>query len=129
MNNINDIRRIKFWKRSSSSVEQTEEVEITIDADSQAIITVRVDGKEKRRPLKAEEREKLLSALFDEYQIDKTEKDYRAYKYEDSLSDYTLKFFLVIDFKDKTYLAIKGIRPFEQPHYQDLTNLMTAFIN
>lgn len=115
------ISYIDFWKRNPNSVESIDSLEIKIEGKNWFL-----DTKKGNRPLSEEEISKLQDGLN---QIRSTgEDEFRAFLYEDKQSDYSLKFFLNIQFSNHTYYAIKGRYPFKQKNYQAINNLFSPLL-
>lgn len=120
-----NIRYLSFWKRSPESVEAIQRLTMLRDGKNfQVQITL---GKDASRTLTQQEFQALLDALEKEYHITDTPEEYKAFKYEDDVENFNLKFFLEIQYQDFTYLAIKGLHPFKQPHYQDIMALFQTY--
>ena len=115
------ISYIDFWKRNPNSVESIDSLEIKIEGKNWFL-----DTKKGNRPLSEEEISKLQDGL-DEIRND-GEDEFRAFLYEDKQSDYSLKFFLNIQFSNHTYYAIKGRYPFKQKNYQAINNLFSPLL-
>ena len=107
---------LSFWKRSPYSVETIDQ--ITLSFQGQTVVD------DKGNECDKEKVNALLYTLFVTCEIEKTPEQYQAFLYEDDTKDFTLKFFLVIHYNDCTYFAVKGIHPFQQPHFKDI---QTAF--
>jgi hypothetical protein len=125
--NPSKLSRISFWKRSPDSVERIEKIILTPEEDG----TMKAElflPEEKLSSLSEEESRALKKALFEDLRIQETEAPYLAYLYEDSTDDFNLKFFLVAEDSDFLYLAIKGIHPFKEPHYQEIMKLFSDLI-
>ncbi len=116
--NQSKILSVYFWKRSPSSVEEIDEVKITREKNTFSFHCAHVPDKK--------EQDCFFARLAEI--IDDTEEEYRGMKYEDDKSDFNLKFYLEITFKDHTYLAIKGLYPFGQPHFKDIIDLFSSLI-
>jgi hypothetical protein len=123
---LKHFRCLSFWKRNAMSVEAIDSLSIT-SKDRGYELSIHSGNKEKIRKISKEELESLLKTLLDEYDILKSDKEYKAYLYEDDKEDFSLKFFLSLTMEDYTYIAIKGIHPFKQPHYQDFLNLFKKY--
>ena len=117
---MKEIRSLSFWQRSPNSVESVYSLTIVPNKKGYQL-QINIDSEKKERLLSNNEVKALLSLLFDTYQIDQCPEEYKAFRYEDDKNNFTLKFFLEIDFKDYTYLCIKGI-----PHFSN--HLNTFFI-
>lgn len=121
------IRSLSFWRRNPNSVESVYYLSIKPTKEGY-LLTGEKDGK-KERLLSNNEIDALLSLLFNDYKIDEIDEQYKAFKYEDEVNNFTLKFFLTIDFSDYTYLCIKGIHPFKQPHYQEILKTFDSLLD
>ena len=124
---MKEIRSLSFWKRSPNSVESVYSLTIVPNKKDYQL-QINIDNEKKERLLSNNEVKALLSLLFDTYQIDQCPEEYKAFRYEDDKNNFTLKFFLEIDFKDYTYLCIKGIHPFKQPHYKESMDTFTNIL-
>ena len=123
---MKEIRSLSFWKRSPNSVESVYSLTIVPNKKDYQL-QINIDNEKKERLLSNNEVKALLSLLFDTYQIDQCPEEYKAFKYEDDVENFNLKFFLEIQYQDFTYLAIKGLHPFKQPHYQDIMALFQTY--
>lgn len=121
------IRSLSFWKRNPNSVESVYRLTLKPSQDGYTMVTSDENG-EKKRNLSTNEVNSLLNLLFVSYDLDHTEDQYKAYKYENNPNDFNLKFFLEIDFKDYTYLCIKGLHPFKQPHFKEIMDTFSPLI-
>ncbi len=122
-----NIRSLSFWKRSPESVEAIQKLSIVRDGKSfQVDISL---GKKTTFTLSESDFQALLTTLEKEYQILDTPEEYKAFKFEDDTENFNLKFFLEIQYQDFTYLAIKGLHPFKQSHYQEIMALFGKFFN
>jgi hypothetical protein len=120
-----NIRSLSFWKRSPESVEAIQRLSILRDGKTfQVEISL---GKKTSCTLNEEEFQTLLNVLEKEYHVLDTPEEYKAFKYEDDIENFNLKFFLEIQYQDFTYLAIKGLHPFKQPYYQEIMALFNKF--
>lgn len=109
---------IDFWKRNPNSVETIDSLEIEVQGKNWIL-----DNKNGKRPLSQEEIKQLQEELNQIRSIRNDE--FRAFLYEDKQNDYSLKFFLNIQFSNHTYYAIKGRYPFKQKNYQVINNLFS----
>lgn len=112
------ITHIYFWTRLPHSVERIKTVDINFDKDKITCNHQEIDSTKIKN---------LITTLFDTCDINHTEEEYRAFFYENDFTDYNLRFFLTIYFENCTYLAVKGIRPFQQPHFKDILNAFQPF--
>ena len=122
-----NIRCLTFWKRSPESVEAIDKLVFSPIGDA---FQLQIEQNDTRfRTLDSNEVLALLSDLVNKYHIQEMPEEYKAFRYEDNQEDFNLKFFLEIDLNDFTYLAIKGIHPFKQPHYQEIIALFNPFFH
>lgn len=112
-----NITKISFWKRNPQSISNI--IKITIKKVD-CIFYIQKDNQQE--DIFDSKIDDLLNKLNDEL-IDDDINEYLAMKYENDTNDYVLKFFLEIDFKDYTYLAIKGTNPIHQKHYKEIMNI------
>lgn len=110
--------RIDYVKRSSTSIQNFEKICIIKEQDGYVLYK---DGKQERK-MSQDEFSSLVQTLLVDFK-DAFIEEYYAFDYECIPENYQLKFFLKISFEDMTFIAIKGIRPFRQPHYQDIVEL------
>lgn len=114
----NRIQSVYFWKRSSSSVEEIDEVRIIKEGKNYVFHCNKVPSKEEENHFF----ERLIEMTKD------TTEEFRGMKYEDDKSDFSLKFYLEITFANHTYLSVKGLFPFRQPHFKDIIDLFSSLI-
>lgn len=110
--------RIDYVKRSATSIQNFEKISIIKEED---VYILYKDGK-KEKEISQDGFSSLIQTLLIDYKDAFTE-EYYAFDYECIPENYQLKFFLKISFEDMTFVAIKGILPFRQPHYQDIVEL------
>ena len=118
---MTQISCIDFWKRNPNSVETIDCLKIEVQGKNWIL-----DNKNGKRPLSQEEIKQLQEELNQIRSIDDDE--FRAFLYEDKQNDYSLKFFLNIQFSNHTYYAIKGRYPFKQKNYQVINNLFSPLL-
>lgn len=118
---IEDVTEINLYKRDIKSIEDVNYHYLKIDDDKVEIDNV-------NNIIELAKINSLLNKLLDltETYLDSK---YRCQLYEYNKDDLMLKFFLVIKFKNKTYLAIKGNRPFNQPNYKEILEILTKLFN
>ena len=119
-----NILSLTFWKRSPDSIEAIDKLTIT-KSDKSFLMTIKEN---KERKLSINEVDALLTLIQKECDIDNTSEEYKAFKYENDKDNFSLKFYLEINFIDFTYLAIKGVQPFKQPHYKEIIALFNALL-
>lgn len=117
------IQDILFWRRNPTSVEQIERLSLTWKEDHFHLLSPKEE-----KDLTPEESQSLLDTLFKSWKLEEIPEEYKAFLYEDDTSNFSLKFFLRIDSINHTYLAIKGILPFKQEHYNDILNLFVPYL-
>jgi hypothetical protein len=117
-----EVLSISFWKRDSDSIEKTLPLLFTWKDDH---FVFQSDSEAK--DLTPEESETMKVTLFTTLDVPAMDKEYVAYLYENIPADFNLKFFLVIEYPNHTYFAVKGLRPFRQPHYEDILALFAPF--
>lgn len=113
-----DIKFIHFWKRGIDSIEEIHTTDISL-IDKEAIVT---KDKKEQKHLTENQMDAFLSQLS--AYLEKNE-DYKAFRYENDTQQFTIKFYLEIDFVNSCYLAIKGIHPFNQPCFKEIINLFS----
>jgi hypothetical protein len=116
-----NITAIKFWKRSAQSIEETQEVNLKYENGSFDIV-------EKNITLSKEESDQIISTLLKDIDINSYDESYLGYKYEDDKNNFSFRFLLSISFDNATYIIIKGIKPFGQPHYKEILNLFSKYL-
>ncbi len=122
----NELHQLSFWRRNPDSVESIDRL-IIERKDNEFSMIVHQKETEKKNVLSKEEIDSILICLYDVCKIQFAKDEYRAYRYEDNQDDFSLKFFLLLEEKNFTYLAIKGIHPFKQDHYQDILHLFDSY--
>jgi hypothetical protein len=128
MENTNkDIRQISFWKRSIESVERVESVVLSPNPDKTWKKTV-LFPERKEATLTVADSHKMLTFLSTVLASSKENDQYLAYRYENNQADFSLKFFLEVDYTDYTYKAIKGLKPFAQPNYKEIVSYFQNLI-
>lgn len=115
------IQSISFWKRDINSIETVEK--ITITKKEGATLVKHNDCVE---TLPDDVFDSISDKLLIEYK-EAFDKPYLCYLYEEDIHDYSVKFFLTINFVDATYYCIKGTQPFKQKHYQDILSLFKPY--
>ena len=118
--NTKNIKEIRYFRRDPKNIE------------SIASLRFQFEGKNSTKnglPFSKEEKEKLFSTLFDTLKIQDTPEEYRAFLYEGDKENYAIKFFLSLKFKDQTYFAIKGTKPFQQPNYKEIVSSMEPYFD
>lgn len=115
--------KILFWKRNIESVERIDEIVLERKENESYIKTI--NGTE--QVSSKEEFDAHLDSLMTTCDLANTEKTYQAFLYENNPKDFAIKFFLCLYLNDHTYLAIKGLMPFKQPHYQDIVALFAPY--
>ena len=124
-----EIVSLSFWRRDPRSVGRFQNIRINIGEEGQGLYTIDKFGKTKEGCYPKEKTEETIDYLFDELKIESRLKDYQAYSYEDSKDNYAISFFLKIEYKDLTYLAIKGTNPANEPHYKDIVSHFEKLMN
>ncbi len=124
----NEFYQLSFWRRNPDSVESIDQLFIE-RKDKDFLLLVLQNGTVKKNILSKEDVDSILTRLYDDCKIQFTREEYTAYRYEDNRDDFSLKFFLVLEEKNFTYLAIKGIHPFKQDHYQDILHLFDSYFS
>ena len=120
-----NVRLIRFWRRSSESVEKINRLTFSPLGDG---FVVQIDKEDSKfRNISANEVETILMLLKNEYDILNIPEEFRGFQYEDDKDNFALKFYLEIDFKDYTYFSVKGLQPFKQPHYKEIMTLFSSF--
>ncbi len=74
-----------------------------------------------------DELQNLVMNLIARCEILNVPDTYQAYLYENDVEDFSLKFYFLLELKDFTYIAIKGLHPFRQPHYHDLIDVFLPY--
>ncbi len=124
----NEFRQLSFWRRNPESVESIDRLSIERKDDAFLMLVSQNDAV-KKIILSKEEIDSILTRLYDECKIQFVRNEYTAYRYEDNQADFSLKFFLFLEEKNFTYLAIKGIHPFKQDHYQEILHLFDSYFS
>lgn len=124
---VKNLTSISFWKRNPNSMESVDRVNITLREKNVFEIKTASEEKSTKREFSKEEADFLLDELLDHCDIMNEDNPYRAYLYEDTVQDFSLKFFLSVELKDFSYIAIKGLHPFKQPHYREILNLFNRY--
>lgn len=119
---MSDIRTIEFWKRNASSVDKIESLRINAEAKNR--FTLEANGISRTRT--KEEKDALLEGLSKILSEDN--ESYRAFLYENTQNNFSLKFFLTIYYKNHTYYAIKGLYPFKQKNYKEIISLFSSYL-
>lgn len=124
----NEFYKLSFWRRNPDSVESIDRL-IIERKDNEFSMIVHQKETEKKNILSKEEIDSILNRLYDDCKIQFTKDEYIAYRYEDNQDAFSLKFFLLLEEKNFTYLAIKGMHPFKQDHYQDILHLFDSYFS
>lgn len=124
MNSYKDIKEIILYKRNIESIEEIDEYKIEI-TKNQAIF---YKGNNKNKEVDLNDINDKLNDLL-ELVEPYYDSPFRAELYEFNKDDLMLKMFLIIKFNNKTYLAIKGDRPFSQINYKEINALLSSLIN
>ncbi len=128
-NDNKKIDSVSFWKRDPRSVGRIQNITIKLDEEGNGLYTIDKSGKKSEGCYSPEKTEETIDFLFKEVKIEKNLKDYQAFSYEDSKENYAISFFLRVDYKDLTYLAIKGTNPAKEPHYKDIVSHFEKLIS
>lgn len=115
--------RIDFYKRKSTSIEQLDHLEIVLE-DQTGFIYKNGAKIDEISPETFYTWENHLTQDFKEA----FQEEYFAFDYEIKDDNYALKFFLKISYTNHTFLAIKGIKPFQQIHYHDILNFFLPLL-
>lgn len=121
---MKSVIEIYFWKRKVESIEQFDIFDSKRGKDG---IKTTLDGKE--FDFSSDEFKELSNYLLKDLDIENSNKEYQVYKYEDDKNDFSIKFFLLIEFNDCTYFAIKGTMPFKQRYYHEIVDKFTKIIS
>lgn len=107
-----NIKSISFWRRNPQSVEEIQSIKIEKNKNGVCL----------NDNIKLDENvlSDLVDTLLNKLNLEDTKEPYRAFLYEDDQNNYQIKFFLIVSFADSTYLAIKGIHPFQQKNYKEI---------
>lgn len=115
--------RIYFWKRRQSSVEQLDIA--SFERLDHNFYQSEINGVKKA--MTPGEFDRLSKYLLEHCELGSKNREYQAFLYEDDREDFTLKFFLEIDFENHTYIAQKGLMPFRQPHYSEIIDVFAPY--
>ncbi len=122
-----NIQKIHFWRRSVESVEKIQYLTISPLGDA---FIVQIDkDTTKLRTISSNEVDAILKQLEQDCHLSTTPDEYRAFQYENEKNDFSLKFFLEIDYINFTYFALKGIHPFKQPYYKEIVTLFDSLFD
>ncbi|MFA6829109.1 MAG: hypothetical protein WCR67_00140 [Bacilli bacterium] len=122
-NKETSITSISFWKRRPSSVDKIDYITMTVTGRKSVLLSI--NGNQSDMDIKVFD--DLVKSLTVDCK-DAFTTEFAGYKYEDTIKDYVLKFFLTIDFDDATYMALKGIMPFKQPFYQEIVKIFSPYL-
>lgn len=123
---VKKIDSIYYWRRSSQAMNYIEGVTISYKDKS---LTYQDNKRKLAFTLSDDEFKSIkkeVATLLDEKKLDPK---YFAYKYEEEYFDYSLKFFVTINYLDKTYFAYKGTQPFNEAYYQEISSYFDKLIN
>ena len=123
---VKKIIDITYWQRSKLSISSIDKVQI--DFIKQTIIVLS-DKKEYVHQLSEEQFVKLEKQIKKVLNKNNLDSKYFGHKYEDDINDFAIKFFVTINYSDKTYFAYKGMYPFRQPYYQEILNFFSNIID
>lgn len=118
MNKEKNITSVQFWKRGTDSIEHIDTYSLEIKG-KQYILT-------KNKTALPFDKEKTVSFINQLTEIIQHEDNFFAFHYENDSTRFEIKFFLEVKFDDFTYIAIKGINPFKQPHYKEILQLFAS---
>lgn len=118
---IEDVSEISLYKRDVKSIEDINYHYLKIDGNKVEIDAV-------NNIIELDKINSFLNKLLSLTEV-YLDSEYRCQLYEYNKDDLMLKFFLAIKFKNKTYLAIKGNRPFNQPNYKEILEILTKLFN
>ncbi len=119
----NRIERIDYYKRSAFSISLIDHVRIERTKHGASIY---LNGSPIRDITVSEysSMEKTITDLFSKAYQEK----YCAFDYEVQKENFELKFYLRLSYSDCIYHGLKGIRPFDQPYYQDIVRYFSPLI-
>lgn len=117
-----------FWKRNQNSIEDIDKITITKTKDKKLELEISSLDKVEKREFSSEEFYSLVDKLNHDCEIEETPDIFQAYLYENVPVNTEIKFFFCIEFTDYSYIAIKGLLPFKQPHYHDILNTFMPLI-
>lgn len=124
---VKQIKKVVFWKRNSQAISQVDRLEI--DYQNKKSFVFKYGFEQKEKHFSDEEFSSLskkISSLLDPERLDK---HYFAHKFEDDPTDYSIKFMITIDYVDKTYFAYKGVQPFKEAKYKEISSYFSDLIN
>lgn len=117
------ITGIDYYKRSAVSIDLIDHVRIE-KTDHGASLYLNDSKIRDLTDLEYSSMEKAITDLFSKAYQEK----YCAFDYEVQKENFELKFYLRISYSDCIYHGLKGIRPFDQPYYQDIVNYFSPLI-
>lgn len=122
-----DIESIEFWRRSPEAVDHIESCRFSFPSDGKALLSVERKEGGKNRELSEKEKEEILRFLLS-LNMEEDLADFRAYEYEGDYDDYSLSFFLLVVFRDKTYFAVRGCSPRREKHFREILDYFGDWI-
>lgn len=124
---VKQIKNVVFWKRSTEAISQVDKLEI--DYQTKNLLVSKYGYNQKEKYLSDQEFLSLTEEISDLLDINQLDRSYFAHKYEDDISDYSIKFLVTINYLDKTYFAYKGVQPFKEAKYKEISDYFTDLIN
>ena len=116
-----EVTEIDFYKRRSTSISDIDHLSICKESQNGQDYQILLNGV-KKKTIPEKDFQHIVHCLLDDFK-DAYQEKFLAFDYELTPSNYPMKFYLRISFDGNTYLGLKGIRPFQQTHYQDIVSL------
>lgn len=120
--NYNDVNKILIYKRNTIEMNLIEKYTISINNNNIEVKTFNGIKKIEKNKVNT-----ILSNLY-EYIKDMEKTRYQVQLFEYEINNPAIKFFVCFQFKNNTYIAIKGIEPLTQIHYKDILNEIDNFL-
>lgn len=117
-----DITKILIYKRNPTEMDLVKKYSLIINKDE-----IELNNFKEIKKIEKNIINNILSNLYS-YIIDLKHTRYQAQLYEFEINNPAIKFFVCLQFKNSTYLAIKGIEPLTQIHYKEILNEVDKLI-
>lgn len=121
----NKIQNIIFYKRDINSIENIDIFKLIIKNDK-----INIFKNDDKSPIikNLDEYKKDIDKLLS-YLSEYKNSEYQLELYQIDIHDLSAKYYVIINYTDRQYFVFKATKPFSQPYFHDIQDILLKIIN